>query len=144
MQAFGAERKKGSCLLRPIYAGEAKGPEHVGSGPPVVGGEQAVPVRRISGCHKPLLQGVRSHVMGDGHQARETEADECTAASSKQPETDRPVCEVCGALAIGIQSLGCCATVVCFEHAEQALRDARPGETIVWESCAFHRFEHAT
>lgn len=56
-------------------------------------------------------------------------------------ETGRPVCEVCGKEAIGIQSLGCCASTVCEEHAEPQLRDARPGETIAWGVCAFKRFE---
>ena len=56
-------------------------------------------------------------------------------------ETERPVCEVCGKEAIGIQSLGCCASTVCEEHAEPQLRDAKPGETISWGVCAFHRFE---
>ncbi|MEN6518130.1 MAG: hypothetical protein ABFC38_08025 [Methanospirillum sp.] len=53
----------------------------------------------------------------------------------------RPVCEVCGREAIGIQSLGCCATTVCAEHAEPALRDAKPGETVVGDACCFLRFE---
>jgi len=54
---------------------------------------------------------------------------------------ERPVCEVCGKEAIGVQSLGCCASTVCAEHAEPALRDAKPGETVTWDFCAFHRFE---
>lgn len=54
--------------------------------------------------------------------------------------TGRPVCEVCGKGAIGVQSLGCCASVVCAEHAEPALRDAKPGETVIGECCTFQRF----
>lgn len=50
------------------------------------------------------------------------------------------VCEVCGRPAIGMQSLGCCASTVCTEHAAPALRDARPGEMIVTECCVYHRF----
>ncbi|MEN6342476.1 MAG: hypothetical protein ABFC89_07930 [Methanospirillum sp.] len=53
----------------------------------------------------------------------------------------RPVCEICGKKAIGIQSLGCCAATVCAEHAESALRDAKPGEMIVAEFSVFKRFE---
>lgn len=52
----------------------------------------------------------------------------------------RPVCEVCGKEAIGMQSLGCCAATVCLEHAEPALRQAKPGEMVVTECCVFHRF----
>ena len=55
--------------------------------------------------------------------------------------TVRPACQVCGKEAIGIQSFGCCASTVCAEHAEPPLREAKPGETVAWESCAFHRFE---
>jgi hypothetical protein len=55
---------------------------------------------------------------------------------------DRPRCEICGREAIGLQSLGCCTAIVCEEHAEPALRDARPGETIVGEACVFRRFEY--
>lgn len=58
-------------------------------------------------------------------------------------ESGRPVCDVCGKEAIGVQSLGCCASTVCAEHAEPALRDAKPGETVSWEACAFHRFEES-
>ncbi len=59
-------------------------------------------------------------------------------------ETEHPVCEVCGKRAIGIQSLGCCASTVCEEHAETMLREAKPGETIAWGVCAFQRFaEHS-
>lgn len=61
-----------------------------------------------------------------------------------EPGRDRPVCEICGAEAIGIQSVGCCATTVCHAHAEPGLRDARPGETIVWESGVFVRFENSS
>jgi hypothetical protein len=53
----------------------------------------------------------------------------------------RPICEVCGKEAIGMQSLGCCAATVCAEHAEAALRDAKPGEMVVWGSCVFRRFD---
>jgi len=53
----------------------------------------------------------------------------------------RPVCEICGKRAIGIQSLGCCAATVCADHAESALRDAKPGEMIVAEFSVFKRFE---
>lgn len=53
---------------------------------------------------------------------------------------EKPVCEVCGKEAIGIQSLGCCADTVCWDHAEPALRDAKPGEMIVAEFCCYHRF----
>ena len=63
-------------------------------------------------------------------------------ATNKGSGVDRPVCQVCGAEAIGIQSLGCCATTVCDAHAEPGLRDARPGETIIWESGVFVRFEN--
>jgi hypothetical protein len=55
-------------------------------------------------------------------------------------ERRRPPCEVCGREAIGLQSLGCCTAIVCEEHAERALRDARPGETIVGEACVYRRF----
>jgi hypothetical protein len=53
----------------------------------------------------------------------------------------RPVCEVCGKEAIGVQSLGCCAAIVCAEHAEPALRDAKPGEMVISECCVFRRFD---
>lgn len=56
---------------------------------------------------------------------------------------ERPVCEICGKEAIGIQSLGCCAATVCAEHAEHALRHAKPGEMIITEFCVFHRFEES-
>ncbi len=56
-------------------------------------------------------------------------------------EEERPVCDICGKEAIGIQSLGCCAATVCAEHAESALRDAKPGEMVVWDACCFRRFE---
>jgi hypothetical protein len=56
-------------------------------------------------------------------------------------ETKRPVCEVCGREAIGVQSLGCYAATVCAEHAEPQLREAKPGETIAWGVCAFQRFQ---
>lgn len=65
-------------------------------------------------------------------------------ATNKGSGVDRPVCQVCGAEAIGIQSLGCCAVTVCFEHAEPSLRNAQPGGTVSWGDCAFFRFEHAT
>ncbi len=55
-------------------------------------------------------------------------------------DTERPACEVCGKEAIGIQSIGCCASTVCEEHAESKLRDAKPGKTIAWGVCAFQRF----
>ena len=53
---------------------------------------------------------------------------------------ERVVCEICGREAIGFQSLGCCAATVCEEHAEPALREAKPGETIVGDACVFRRF----
>ncbi|NLX48820.1 MAG: hypothetical protein GXY82_02875 [Methanospirillum sp.] len=57
------------------------------------------------------------------------------------PGDKRPLCEICGKEAIGIQSLGCCASVVCADHADPTLRDAAPGETIVGECCTFLRFD---
>jgi hypothetical protein len=56
-------------------------------------------------------------------------------------ETDPQRCEICGEKAIGFQSLGCCAAVVCEAHAEPALREAKPGELIVCQNCVFQRFE---
>jgi hypothetical protein len=50
-------------------------------------------------------------------------------------------CDVCGKEAIGIQCLGCCASTVCAEHAEEMLRDLKPGEKKEWGICYYYRFE---
>lgn len=49
-------------------------------------------------------------------------------------------CDVCGKDAIGMQTLGCCSSTVCEEHAESQLREMRPGEKKEWGICYFVRF----
>jgi hypothetical protein len=49
-------------------------------------------------------------------------------------------CSVCGKEAIGMQIMECCTTFVCEEHAEQMLRDLKPGEIKEWGVCCFKRF----
>ncbi len=53
----------------------------------------------------------------------------------------KPVCDICGKEAIGIQCLGCCGTTVCGDHALPILRDLKPGEKKDWGACYFYRFE---
>ncbi len=53
----------------------------------------------------------------------------------------KKTCDVCGKEAIGIQVLGCCASTVCSEHAEQMLRELNPGEKKTWGACYFERYE---
>jgi hypothetical protein len=55
--------------------------------------------------------------------------------------TMKKTCDVCGKEAIGIQCLGCCASTVCGEHAEQMLRELKPGEKKEWGVCYYYRFE---
>lgn len=52
----------------------------------------------------------------------------------------KPICDVCGREAIGMQTLGCCASTVCEEHAESQLREMKPGEKKEWGICYFVRF----
>ncbi|OPY44390.1 MAG: hypothetical protein A4E42_01035 [Methanoregulaceae archaeon PtaU1.Bin222] len=52
----------------------------------------------------------------------------------------KQTCDVCGREAIGIQSLGCCASTVCEEHADPQMRSMKPGEKKEWGICFFHRF----
>ncbi|HDQ07751.1 MAG TPA: hypothetical protein ENN44_03085 [Methanoculleus sp.] len=53
----------------------------------------------------------------------------------------RPICEFCGEPAIGVQILGCCKQEVCHRHAEQLLRDMKPGERKEWGVCYFVRYD---
>lgn len=39
-----------------------------------------------------------------------------------------------------MQIMECCTTFVCEEHAEQMLRDLKPGEIKEWGICCFQRF----
>jgi hypothetical protein len=49
-------------------------------------------------------------------------------------------CDVCDKEAIGMQILGCCGSTVCEEHAENQLREMKPGEKKEWGACYFYRF----
>lgn len=42
-----------------------------------------------------------------------------------------------------MQTLGCCASTVCEEHAESQLREMKPGEKKEWGICYFVRFADA-
>lgn len=57
-----------------------------------------------------------------------------------QKDVEKKICDVCGREAIGMQILGCCASTVCDEHAEQQLRGLSPGEKLQWGVCYFVRF----
>ena len=53
----------------------------------------------------------------------------------------KQICDFCGKEAIGIQSLECCYSTVCEEHAESQLCEMKPGEKKEWGVCYFYRFE---
>ncbi|MDD1679068.1 MAG: hypothetical protein LUO93_07815 [Methanomicrobiales archaeon] len=53
----------------------------------------------------------------------------------------KPVCDICGKSAIGMQCFGCCCSTVCEEHAEPNLQCLKPGEKMEWGTCYFFRFE---
>lgn len=52
----------------------------------------------------------------------------------------RPTCEHCSKPAIGIQSLGCCVSYVCEDHADGLLLALKPGEKKAYEECYLERF----
>jgi len=52
----------------------------------------------------------------------------------------RPACEYCSKPAIGIQSLGCCVSYVCEDHADGLLLALKPGEKKAYEECYLERF----
>lgn len=49
-------------------------------------------------------------------------------------------CAVCGAPAIGIQVMGCCAAAVCAAHAHPTLLALAPGESRAEGDCYFRRY----
>jgi hypothetical protein len=54
---------------------------------------------------------------------------------------EKPKCEQCGKDAIGLQSLGCCVSYVCREHADSSLLALKPGEKQAYEYCYLERFD---
>jgi hypothetical protein len=52
-------------------------------------------------------------------------------------------CEYCDKPAIGIQSLGCCVSYVCEDHADGLLLALKPGEKTAYEECYLERFDTA-
>jgi len=50
-------------------------------------------------------------------------------------------CEYCEKDAIGYQGFGCCSAYVCLDHAENFVRDLKPGEKLVSGECYFERFD---
>lgn len=59
--------------------------------------------------------------------------DDITMAEKKK-------CEYCENDAIGYQGFACCSAYVCLDHADNFLRDLRPGEKLVSGECFFERF----
>jgi len=58
----------------------------------------------------------------------------------EQTMDKRPGCEYCSKPAIGIQSLGCCVSYVCEDHADALLLALKPGEKKAYEECYLERF----
>ncbi|HWQ67107.1 MAG TPA: hypothetical protein VN372_09570 [Methanospirillum sp.] len=54
--------------------------------------------------------------------------------------TKKPLCQVCGEEAIGMQILGCCPSEVCSGHAEKILAEMKPGERKESGACYFWRY----
>lgn len=52
----------------------------------------------------------------------------------------KPKCEFCEKEAIGIQSLGCCVSPVCQDHADSSLLALKPGEKQAYDYCYLERF----
>lgn len=50
-------------------------------------------------------------------------------------------CEQCEKDAIGLQSLGCCVSYVCRDHADSHLLALKPGEKQAYDYCYFERFD---
>jgi hypothetical protein len=81
--------------------------------------------------------------LAPGARIRAKRDDTWSKNSFTQPgdvENMKITCDVCGKRAIGIQILGCCCSTVCEEHAEQQLRELKPGEKKEWGVCYFVRF----
>lgn len=57
--------------------------------------------------------------------------------------TEKPKCELCDKDAIGRQSLGCCVSYVCQDHADSSLLALKPGEKKAYEYCYLERFDTA-
>lgn len=53
----------------------------------------------------------------------------------------KPKCEQCEKDAIGLQSLGCCVSYVCRDHADSHLLALKPGEKQAYDYCYFERFD---
>jgi hypothetical protein len=49
-------------------------------------------------------------------------------------------CEYCDKDAIGYQGFACCSAYVCLDHADNLLRNLKPGEKLVSGECYFDRF----
>lgn len=54
---------------------------------------------------------------------------------------EKPKCARCGKDAIGFQSIGCCFSHVCGDHAESILLSLKPGEKRSSGECYFERFD---
>lgn len=52
----------------------------------------------------------------------------------------KPECVQCGKDAIGVQSFGCRASFVCWDHAHDILRALGPGRHYSTGECSFRRF----
>jgi len=56
---------------------------------------------------------------------------------------EKPKCEYCGKVAIGVQGFGCSVAWVCRDHADNLLLALKPGEKQAYAECYFERFDTA-
>jgi hypothetical protein len=53
---------------------------------------------------------------------------------------EKITCEYCKKDAIGYQAFGCCFAYVCLDHADNFVRDLKPGQKLASGECYFERF----
>lgn len=61
-------------------------------------------------------------------------------SNADRNENPSGICQVCTKPAIGMQILGCCAVIVCEDHADPTLLGMQPGERFECGACYYVRY----